>query len=271
MKNWIFILSLSISISFGALQFLYIKNNAEGSLAPSSAVSDVKVCIGHKGVNCSIINTDASVVCNDGSVDDSVPFIYAVPQCRKEIEKQTQEQSEFMTKSGCFPPSEMGCINDESYNSLVNKLRLEGLENSELGKNELNQCKSQIDEYRGWDEDFRACLEKNNNPDFNLPGNRLVQPILKTVFCPVFYGNSTYDYDTDMCFCDKGYFLSGEKCVEASQICRSKYGAGSKAQNGNCITNGASAVPSSVIKKYDPKTYSLEPTIQSLKNLLKLR
>jgi hypothetical protein len=111
-----------------------------------------------------------------------------------------------------------------------------GVLNSELGKNELNQCRQQIISYRNKSQDYKQCLIKNNNSEFSLPTNRVVQPLLKTFFCPIFYGdNSSYDPDADLCFCGKGSFLSDDKCVDASSICRKKYGTKSYSKNGNCL------------------------------------
>ena len=191
-------------------------------------------CSSHGGVDCSIINQDASVVCNDGTIIDY--FIYAVPQCQDIIQASAKQYSEFLNQSGCFPPSEMTCINSQSYQNLYKKLTSLGLERSELGKSELIQCNQDIKSYEVKNNEYKQCLSDNNNPQFDLPSNRLIQPIMKTVFCPIFYGNnSSYDYPSDLCVCDRGYFMSNGKCKNSSTICQSKYGSGTLAQNGNCL------------------------------------
>jgi hypothetical protein len=47
-----------------------------------------KICSGHGGVNCSVINNDASIVCNDGTIDTSLSTIYAIPQCQATIQRR---------------------------------------------------------------------------------------------------------------------------------------------------------------------------------------
>lgn len=216
-----------------------------------------KICAGHGGVNCSIINDDASVVCNDGTIDKLYPTIYAIPQCHKTIEDITDQQSDFMAKSGCFQPSEMTCINEQSYQNLYKILAASGLADSELGRNELTQCRYDIDIYQAKNADYKRCLSENNNSQFDLPNDRLVLPVLKAVFCPMFYGNNvSYDLETDLCVCDSGSFMSGGKCTDASLICQEKYGPGAFAQKGNCIK------PALVPKETAP-TPTIQPKINS--------
>lgn len=232
------VFSLSLFVGLFLVGLIILKLGYSNSMATNSSptpVPNIEVCVGHGGVDCTILKQDASVTCKDGTTDELIPFIYAVPQCQSDIESLTQEQSNFMTRSGCFPPSEMGCINDQSYNGLLERLKTLGLEKSELGKNELGECKKQIREYQTQNTDYQACLAENNNPNFSLPGNRLIQPMLKAVFCPIFYGYSTYDHNTDMCFCDEGYLLFNGKCVKVNLICQSKYGSNYYAQSGNCV------------------------------------
>jgi hypothetical protein len=193
------------------------------------------ICAKHGGVNCSIINKDASIVCNDGTIDESLSTIYAVPQCQKTIEDIVTQQSDFMAKSGCFPPSEMGCFSEQSYQNLYEILTDSKLVSSELGKSELIQCRQQIREYSVKNADYKKCLTENGNAQFDVSSARFAQPLLKVIFCPIFYGpNTSYNSDADLCSCDNGYFMSGGKCVEAIQICQSKYGPGASAQDGNC-------------------------------------
>ena len=113
----IFIIVVLTIAVFVILNLRYT-NSIAGNTSPTPSPY-LEVCTEHGGVNCTILNPDASVTCKDGTTDESVPFIYAVPQCENEIEASTQEQFDFMTKSGCSPPSEMGCINVQSYNSLL--------------------------------------------------------------------------------------------------------------------------------------------------------
>ena len=237
----IFIIVVLTIAVFVILNLRYT-NSIAGNTSPTPSPY-LEVCTEHGGVNCTILNPDASVTCKDGTTDESVPFIYAVPQCKNEIEALTQEQFDFMTKSGCSPPSEMGCISIQSYNAILERLKGQGVENSELGKNELNECGQQIQEYQRLNTGYQACLLENNNPNFNLTGNRLAQPILKSVFCPIFYGYSTYDYGTDTCLCDNGYFLFDGRCVEADLICKSKYNPNSFVQNGTCVVQNMASPP----------------------------
>lgn len=193
-----------------------------------------KICSGHGGVNCSIVNPDTAIVCNDGVIDNSLISIYAVPQCQETLKNISKRQSDFMAESGCFPPSELRCINEESYRSLYRNLSASRLANSELGRNELAQCQKQIGGFAQDNKNYRQCLKNHGQPNFELSGKAIL-PILKAVFCPVFYGNkSFYNQDTDLCQCEKGYFMDNEQCVEASQLCKSKYGSSFFAQNGNC-------------------------------------
>ena len=209
------------------------------------------ICAGHGGVNCTIINPDASVTCNDGAIDP-FPIIYAVPECQKIIEDLDNQQSDFMTKSGCYPPSEVGCFGQQSYQSLSKVLSEMDLLNSELGKEELTQCSQQIQDYQIKNKDYKLCLQEYNNTEFNPRNDRLVLPILKTIFCPIFYGGkSHYDSAAELCLCDNGYFQSNGQCINASLICQSKYGPDVYAQNGNCIKQTStfkSAMPSPIIK-----------------------
>ena len=192
------------------------------------------ICAGHGGVNCSILNKATSIVCNDGTIDESLSTIYAIPQCQKTIEDIATQQSDFMAKSGCFPPSEMTCTNDLSYQNLFKHLNASGSAYSELGKNELAQCRKQISDYTRDNKNYKQCLINHGQPQFE-PSGRIVLPILKAAFCPLFYGgNASYDFETDLCLCDAGYFIDSEKCVEANNICQSKYGYNVFAKNGNC-------------------------------------
>ena len=259
----IFITLGFVAVVFITLYFGYL-NDVFGNIS-STPVSFIEVCAGHGDVDCSVIKPDASVTCKDGTTDNSIPFIYVVPQCQNEIESLTQEQADFMTNSGCFPPSEMGCMNVQSYNKVWERLKAVGLENSELGKNELKECDQQTREYQKGNADYQACLAENNNPNFNLPGNKLVQPLLKSIFCPIFYGHSTYDPNSDMCFCDEGYFLFNKSCVKANLICQSKYGSDYYARSGNCAVQKSTLSPptSSSPAPSPQKTFNPNPKSSS--------
>ncbi|KKT82318.1 MAG: hypothetical protein A3B99_01110 [Candidatus Yanofskybacteria bacterium RIFCSPHIGHO2_02_FULL_44_12b] len=192
------------------------------------------ICASHGGVNCSIIRPDAAIICNDGTRDEST-IIYAVPQCQNAVLSTVEQESDFMARSGCSPPSEMGCFNEQSYQNLYQKLQNAGLASSRLGQGELTQCRQEIADYTQKNNDYLLCLKENNRPALNLYGDRLVLPILKAFFCPMLYGyNATYDLEADICSCNAGYFMSGGQCQEANQICRSQHGQNSLAQNGNC-------------------------------------
>src|SRR3989344_2498959 len=205
------------------------------TIARATAEFLAKICSGHGGVNCSIINKDASIVCNDGTIDTSLSTIYAVPQCQKIIEARADAESDFMAESSCFPPSELRCIDEGSYQNLFRYLSASGWENSELGKNELVQCRQSIIDYSKDYSSYRQCLINHGQPQFELSG-KVVLPFLKAAFCSTYYGeNSSYDFDADLCLCDKGYFLQDGRCIQANKICKLKYGPQSSAKNGSCI------------------------------------
>ena len=207
----------------------------ENTPTPASDGFSDKICENNGGINCSILRDDASITCNDGTVDDAY-IIYSIPQCQKTIGDIVNQQSKFMADSGCLPPSEMTCVSDQSYINLWKKLNASELADSELGKSELTQCRQQIKDYAAKNKNFKQCLAINGNSKFSLPTNRLLQPMIKALFCPIFYGNNSfYDDGADLCVCDNNYFMSGGKCVEASLICRSIYGSNVYAQNGNCL------------------------------------
>lgn len=194
----------------------------------------LSICGDHGGVDCSVINPDASIVCKDGTIDDSF-FIYGVRECQKAIETLADQQAEFMAQSGCIPPTEMICTSDQSYENLYQHLSDLGLVASELGKKELSQCRRQIEEYSVKDKEYRQCLSDNKNREFHLIGSEYSKPLLKTIFCPIFYGNNSYyDSGADICLCDAGYFMSDGECKEASSICQLEYGPASVAKNGDC-------------------------------------
>lgn len=226
LRTLIFLPALGI-----VLGWLFVFNASAQTPDPNFKLS---VCGGHGGVNCSVINPDASVVCNDGTIDESF-FIYGVPECQGAIEELANKQSDFMAETGCFPPSEMTCINDSSYEKLFNFLRSGNLESSELGKNQLAQCRRQIEEYKIKNSDYQQCLSENKTSGFSLVGVSYAKPLLKTIFCPLFYGEkSYYDGNADLCLCETGYFMTNNGCEEASLICQIKYGQKSFAQNGSC-------------------------------------
>jgi len=194
-----------------------------------------KICSGHGGVNCSIVNSDASIVCNDGTIDTSLLAIYAVPQCQKALETSATQQSDFMAKSGCFPPSELRCINEQSYQNLLKHFSGLNIAGSELGKSDLTQCRQQIADYNKDLKNYKQCLVNHGQPNFELSG-KVILPILKAMFCPQFYGkNASYNPDADLCLCDKGYFSDNGQCIQANRICQEKYGPRASSKNGSCI------------------------------------
>lgn len=200
---------------------------------PTPTATLPPICQNHGGVNCSVLNPDALVVCNDGTVDNST-IIYAVPECHSVLESMANQESDFMDNSGCYPPSEMGCFSEQSYKNLYKILAVSSLSGSMLGKEELAQCRQQITDYSQKTSDYNQCLTDHNQPGFNLSGKTGL-PIFKAIFCPIFYGpNTSYNSDADLCVCNKGYFLADGTCTEATQICKSRYGSDSYAQNGNC-------------------------------------
>ena len=144
-----------------------------------------------------------------------------------------------MIESGCFPPSEMDCYNENSYKGQSEHLKSSGLLNSELGKDSLVICRQQITAYQTRNNQYKQCLFNNGNPDFDLPTNRLIQPLLKAAACFSIYGqNSSYNPDYDLCVCSSGYFLDqavfGGTCQSETLACQSKYGQNTLAQKGNC-------------------------------------
>ena len=219
-----------------------------------------KICAGHGGVNCSIINSDASVVCNDGTIDTSLSTIYAISQCQKTIEDLANQESDFMAESGCFPPSEISCINEGAYQNLFKHLASSGSANSELGRNELAQCRQDIANYNKDNKNYRQCLINHGRPQFE-PSGKIVLPILKAAFCPLFYGNnSSYDFETDLCLCDNGYFLHNGQCLQADKICQEKYGSQASAKNGDCTTSpNTSTVRPAISPRSSPTKNSLNP------------
>lgn len=233
----IIFISLLYSLVSAIDHFAYATDaysDADVEKAKSDLLSNI--CLNHSGVNCSVINSDASVVCNDGTIDESLPTIYAVPSCQKAIEDRITRESDLMAASGCFPPSEITCTTEESYKNLSLHISSSGLGNSELGKNELSECRKEINTYLTRNNDYKKCLAENNIPPVDLPTDRMALPILKSAFCPLIYGeNSSYDSDANICVCDSGYFKYNGKCTEASLICREKYGSGSTTKNGSCI------------------------------------
>ena len=201
-------------------------------------------CSGHGGANCSLFSFEAPVTCNDGTINDFFPF-YAVQQCQKAVEDMSQEQFDFMANSGCYPPSEITCTNEQSYKNLSQTLTTSGLISSELGKNELINCRQEIKSYQIKNAGYKQCLLDNNRSGFVYLG-KVGLPLLKSVFCPIFYGDrASYDLDADLCLCDMGYFvsnvsetgLSNGQCMDASLICQSKYGSNAYAKSGNCSCN----------------------------------
>lgn len=220
------------------------------------------VCSNHGGVNCSILNPESSVVCNDGTIDTN-SIIYAVPQCQKTIEARISQQSDLMASSGCFPPSELTCTTEQSLENLFVYLTKLGVANSELGKDNLTQCRKEINTYNNKNKDYKQCLADNKIGPIDLPTDRLVLPILKAAFCPLTYGNnSSYNMASDICVCDAGYFRSGDTCLEASQICQGIYGPGSSADKGNCIKPTPAPSTKIIITSPPiiPKNISIEKT-----------
>jgi len=194
------------------------------------------LCSGHGGVNCSVINKDASVVCKDGTIDSTLPSIYLVSQCQESILNIAQQQNDFMSKTGCYPPSTLSCTDNQSYEDLYKILSSYKLQRSELGKDELRLCLQQIEEYKTKEENYRKCLADNGQPKFELAKNQLVLPLIKAAFCPQTFGEkSSYDIEADLCICDKGYFMSDGQCLQAKQVCQSKYGPSAGEKEGNCI------------------------------------
>ncbi len=194
-----------------------------------------KICSGHGGVNCSVINKDATITCGDGTIDNSLPTIYAVPQCQEIIKTRATAEANFMAESGCFPPYEMTCINSQSYQNLYNHLSSLGVANSELGKGELAQCTEDIKTYEKNLANYKTCLSNTDNSNFE-PSGKIVLPMLKVAFCPIYYGpNSEYSQSADLCLCDEGYFVSGQQCIQADKLCKNSYGPDAYAQQGNCI------------------------------------
>lgn len=202
--------------------------------AESSPIPTPAICVGHGGPNCSIINPDASVICNDGTIDETY-FIYAATECQKDIYDRAEKESALMEKTGCFPPSEITCINNESYKNLYLHLARTKTVDSELGKMELRECINEINEYGAKYKEYKQCLLDNNISEPTLPGDRLVLPIMKSIFCPIFYGNkASYDSDLDLCVCDIGYFKYNSKCESGPKICQEKYSPDSIFKNGSC-------------------------------------
>ena len=220
------IVVISIILVCLSIVFIYSYSTyswAQTNQTPTNTeqLTTVPVCINHGGPNCSILKDDASVTCNDGTVDETYS-IYAIPQCRENIDSRAQKEFDFLNNSGCYPPSEMECVSETSYQKLQKYLSAKGLADSELGKNELLLCREQVSIYESKNEDYHQCLKENNKSEFEL-SSKVLLPTLKAIFCPFFFGeNSTYNETTDMCSCEDGYFLSEGQCTEATQICKTK-------------------------------------------------
>jgi len=216
-------------------------------------VSSVPACENHGGVNCSIIDPNSSVTCNDGTTDNQFN-IYIVPQCKESLEAKTKQDSDFIVQSGCIPPSEMTCINEQSYKNLSKYFANLGVANSELGRGDLIQCRQQITDYQLKNNDYNQCLAENNNKDF-VPTAKIVQPLLKAVFCPVFFGNNaSYNPEYDLCICDSSYFMYNNICTDASLICQAKYGINTYAQNGACYSKKSTPTPAPISPQKTPST-----------------
>src|SRR3989344_6827743 len=237
-------LRIALFVGFISLTFTLLGKFALGvdsSPTPSATPPPYEACVDHGGVNCSVLRPDASVVCNDGTINASFT-IYAVSQCQESIQVKFNREFKQIGDTMCYPPSEMGCSREQSYQDLKKIHSASGLVNSELSKDELAICRKQIQNYQLRNNDYNKCLVENNLSQFELAGPKLIRPVLKVVFCPIFFGdNSSYDENGDLCVCDKGYFLSetpdfyGSQCLDASLICKSKYGQNSYAKNGSCI------------------------------------
>ena len=228
---FILAVGLTIFLSFGHA----IGSSSSNAVVPEELKPEfAKICSGNGGINCSIIRADGFVVCNDGKINQS-NLIYAIPECHETLTRIADQESELMAKSGCYPPSEMGCFEEKSFSNLSARLKSSGLLNSELGKEELSQCHSQITEYNRKNIDYKLCLIQNGQSQINYSGKTIL-PILKAAFCPIFYGDkSSYDYDSDLCICDSDSFMFNGRCTDQSLICRTKYGSGVSAENGNCL------------------------------------
>ncbi len=266
-----FYLLLIIGVAFLLYGVIFAMDriaNAAANPTPSNSPPDAqtmqkatteflaKICSNHGGINCSILDEVGSIHCNDGTIDESLPTIYAVPQCQKTIESIVNGQSDFMAESGCYPPSEITCFNEQSYQNLTKIFTNSKLVDSELAKNELAQCRQEMAIYQARNAEYRQCLTENNKSDFVSPSKMMV-PILKVIFCPVFYGErASYDDEADLCICDSGYFKSNGKCADASFICQSKYGYDASAQNGDCH------VPPKKPATFTPTPY-IAPTIST--------
>ncbi len=223
-----------------------------------------KICSGHGGVDCSVINQEGSVVCKDGTLDKNFPFIYGIPECQDQILQKADQDSDFILKSACYPPSELGCTTAQSYTNLLKYLG--SVSNSELGKLETDQCRQQMTDYAAADAEYHQCLVAQGRPDFT-PTGKLSIPLLKAVFCPIYYGKySSYEFDLDLCVCAQGYFLNQGQCVQADQICQSIHGSGSYAKDGYCIIPSPPISPvSSTQSKKTPGIITPTPVRETTK------
>jgi hypothetical protein len=223
--------SIKVAFFLTVMIFLWFTQTFAQSLVD---LEGVPICASNGGVDCSITHPEAFVVCKDGTVDKSF-IIYTVPQCREELKVKTRDESAFLTQSGCFPPSEIGCINLESYKNLSKVLEDSEFVGSELGRIHLSLCLSEISLFNELNLEYKQCLVKNGRPDFTLSGRETL-PLLKSIFCPAFYGdNSYYNFNADLCLCNEGYYMSsGGKCVGGDQVCSIKYGDNSYTKGSNC-------------------------------------
>ena len=241
--------SISI-VFFSLLAFYLIPNLGTSAQGPTPSLSPISpppynFCNKHGGINCLVINGDASVSCNDGVIDHE-SVILTVSECTKPIDDEVHRQSNQMADAFCYPPSTMGCFERQSYQNLSKIISDAGLSNSELAKDELDQCDQQLATYQSKYIDYQKCLSANNIKPSIFTENTLVQPLLKNAFCPIFFGNNShYDSSSNLCICDSGYFMSrgsdltSISCKSPQLLCQDKHGLNTAYKNGSCITKSA--------------------------------
>ncbi|OGN33121.1 MAG: hypothetical protein A3I39_02255 [Candidatus Yanofskybacteria bacterium RIFCSPLOWO2_02_FULL_47_9b] len=133
---------------------------------------------------------------------------------------------------GCLPPSSLECSDQNSYDRLSWRLQELGTYSSEIGKDQLNACQQQITDYQHELAIFNTCAPKLN---LNFDQTQINSAIGSYVCSGFLENKGTYNKTTRMCECSSGYILYQSECKNPLEICQTKHGLNTIAQNGNCV------------------------------------